>query len=65
MTKKNVESAHTILSVTLLPTGRMILATEKRMYELVNGIWEPMIFADDPVDEPAPAEPASTWGPKT
>jgi hypothetical protein len=60
--KKNVDSPHKIISVTLLATGRLIMATETRMYELINNVWEPMVFADDPVvDQPdpiAPAEPA-------
>lgn len=61
MTKKTLEASHKIVSVTLLPTGRLIMATEKRMYELVAGVWEPMTFADDPVVETdAPAESADT-----
>jgi hypothetical protein len=52
--KKNLDSPHKIISVTLLATGQLILATENRMYQLMNGIWEPMIFAADPVDEPIP-----------
>jgi hypothetical protein len=47
-----IESAHKIISVTLLATGRLIMATEKRMYELVADVWTPMKFADDP---PPPA----------
>ena len=58
MPKKILEASHKIVSVTLLPTGRLIMATEKRMYELVGGVWEPMTFADDPV-EPDPVEPAA------
>ena len=50
MPKKTLEASHKIISVTLLPTGRLIMATEKRMYELVAGVWEPMTFADDPVE---------------
>jgi hypothetical protein len=55
--KKTLEAAHTIISVTLLPTGRLIMATEKRMYELVNSIWTPMEFAPetDAAPDPAPA----------
>jgi hypothetical protein len=52
--KKNLEIPHTIISLNVLATGRMILTTEKRVYELVNEVWTPMIFADDPVDEPVP-----------
>jgi hypothetical protein len=59
MPKKNLEAAHTIISLTLLATGQLILATEKRVYQLMNGVWEPMIFADDPEPEPdaPPADP--------
>jgi hypothetical protein len=57
--KKTLEAAHNIVSVTLLPTGRLIMATEKRMYELVGGIWEPMTFADDPIVEPDPVAPVA------
>jgi hypothetical protein len=58
--KTTLESAHTIISVTLLPTGRLIMATEKRMYELVSSVWTPMQFAPEPDAEPAAAsEPAT------
>ena len=50
-----LEIPHTIISLNVLATGRMILTTEKRVYELVNEVWTPMKFADDPV--PAPAAP--------
>jgi hypothetical protein len=54
--KTKLEASHTIISLTMLATGRLILATEKRMYELVNNVWTPMIFADDEPDpEPTPA----------
>ena len=56
--KKNVEAAHTIISLTLLATGQLILATEKRVYQLMDSVWQPMVFADDPVDETTP-EPAA------
>lgn len=55
--KKIVDSPHKIISVTLLPTGMLIMATENRMYELRNNIWEPMAFAPDPEPEPV-VEPA-------
>jgi hypothetical protein len=58
--KKNLDASHTIISLTMLATGRLILATEKRMYELVNNVWTPMIFADDePEPEPTPSTPAA------
>ena len=47
-----LEIPHTIISLNVLATGRMILTTEKRVYELVNEVWTPMKFADDPVAEP-------------
>ena len=64
--KTKLEASHTIISLTMLATGRLILATEKRMYELVNNVWTPMIFADDepePVAEPTPAAPPSEPAP--
>jgi hypothetical protein len=65
--KKNVTAAHTIISLTMLATGRLLLTTENRVYELVNNVWTPMIFADDepePAPEPTPAPaPALTAEP--
>ena len=61
MPKKILDAPDTIVSVTLLPTGRLLLATEKRLYELVNNVLTPMEFAPDPepvVEAPTPA-PAS------
>jgi len=54
----NIETPHTILSVTLLATGRLIMATEKRMYELINDVWTPMKFADDKPPQAAVVEPS-------
>ena len=64
---KNLAAAHTIISLNVLATGRLLLTTEKRVYELVDNVWTPMIFADDEPEatptpdvqaaEPAPAEP--------
>ena len=68
MPKTTLEAAHSIISVTLLPTGRLIMATEKRMYELVNSIWTPMAFAPEPDETeptPAAAEPAPAAEPDT
>jgi hypothetical protein len=50
------ESPGAIVSVTLLPTGRVLLATEKSIYELDGaGIWQPMkIGVPDPIVEPEP-----------
>jgi hypothetical protein len=54
-TTKILEASHTIISVTLLASGRLIMATEKRMYELVGNIWTPMQFApEEPEPEPTP-----------
>jgi hypothetical protein len=55
----NLEAPHDVLGITLLPTGRLILATAKRTYELKDNVWTPMHFADDPVD-PEPIEPPAT-----
>jgi hypothetical protein len=53
-----IESPHTIISVTLLATGKLIMATEKRMYELINDVWTPMKFADEqPPHVPTAAQP--------
>jgi hypothetical protein len=60
--KTKLEASHTIISLTMLATGRLILATEKRMYELVNNVWTPMIFADDE-PEPEPEPTSSTPAP--
>ena len=66
---KNLAAAHTIISLNVLATGRLLLTTEKRVYELVDNVWTPMIFADDEPEatptptpdvqaaDPAPAEP--------
>lgn len=55
-----LEIPHKIISLNVLATGQMILTTENRVYEYLNGTWTPMKFADDP--EPpvavAEAEPA-------
>jgi len=61
MPKKILDAPDTIVSVTLLPTGRLLLATEKRLYELINNVLTPMEFAPDPepVAPPVPATPAS------
>lgn len=47
-----LEIPHTIISLNVLATGRMILTTEKRVYELVGEVWTPMKFADDPEPQP-------------
>jgi hypothetical protein len=69
MPKKILDAPDTIVSVTLLPTGRLLLATEKRLYELVNNVLTPMEFAPDPepvVETPAPTPaPASPLFPST
>jgi hypothetical protein len=55
------KTAHTvtgkIIGVTLLTTGRVLLATENSIYELDGaGIWQPMLIGvpDPVVDEPPP-----------
>lgn len=58
MPKKILDAPDTIVSVTLLPTGRLLLATEKRLYELVNNVLTPMEFAPDPEPPAAPEIPA-------
>jgi hypothetical protein len=50
-----LEIPHAIISLNVLATGRMILTTEKRVYELVGEVWTPMKFADDP-EPPAAAD---------
>jgi hypothetical protein len=58
--KKTLSAAHTIISLNVLATGRLLLTTENRVYELVNNVWTPMVFADDePEAEPDPT-PAPT-----
>jgi hypothetical protein len=51
------ETPSKIVEVTLHPTGRMFLATEKTVYELGgDGVWNPMKFAvAEPVVVPADA----------
>jgi hypothetical protein len=44
--KKLLEADHAIVSITQLPTGRIFLCTERRLYELVNNVWEPMTFKE-------------------
>lgn len=62
---KILEASHTIISVTLLASGRLIMATEKRMYELVGNIWTPMQFApEEPDAEPEPAPTAAPVEPE-
>ncbi len=56
---KKLESGHKILSLEVLATGRLLLVTENRVYEHKDGKWEPMVFADDPVDPPV-QEPDQT-----
>jgi hypothetical protein len=58
MPAKILDAPHAILSVTLLPTGNLILATESRIYELKGNVWTPMEFAPDPVPEPVAPAPA-------
>jgi len=64
MPNKILDAPHPILSVTLLPTGVLIMATESRIYELKGNVWTPMEFAPDPDPEVpalapvAPIEPA-------
>jgi hypothetical protein len=62
MSKKILDAPDTIVSVTLLPTGRLLLATEKRLYELINNVLTPMEFAPDPepIAPPAPVPPPSS-----
>lgn len=62
MPKKILDAPDTIVSVTLLPTGRLLLATEKRLYELINNVLTPMEFAPDPepVAPPSPVPPPSS-----
>jgi hypothetical protein len=56
MSKIVHETPNSIVSVTLHPTGRMFLATEKTVYELdAQGIWNPMKFS---VAEPVVAADA-------
>jgi hypothetical protein len=59
MPEKILDAPHPILSVTLLPTGVLIMATESRIYELKGNVWTPMEFAPDPVPEPAAPQPAT------
>ena len=62
MPAKILDAPHPILSVTLLPTGVLIMATESRIYELKGNVWTPMEFAPDPevpaLAPVAPIEPA-------
>ena|ERR1700679_2591711 len=44
--KKLLEADHAIGQITLLPNGRIFLQTEKRVYELVANVWEPMTFKE-------------------
>jgi hypothetical protein len=47
-----------IVSVTLLPTGRVLLATENHLYELDGaGTWQPMKFGLPVEPEPIPDPP--------
>jgi hypothetical protein len=58
MAKTTQDADSKITSVTLLPTGRIILATEKRVYEVdAHGVWQPMLFA---VPEPPAPDPVTT-----
>ena len=57
---KIIDAPHKIIGVTLMPTGRLILATENRIYDLVNNVWEAMAFAPDPEPDPTPEPPAET-----
>jgi hypothetical protein len=55
-----LEAEHPVVSITMLPTGRIFLATEKRLYELDGtNTWIPMKFE---VAEP-PAAATSTAKP--
>jgi hypothetical protein len=60
MPAKILDAPHPILSITLLPTGVLIMATESRIYELKGNVWTPMEFAPDPVPEPTLAPPAGS-----
>lgn len=51
-----LEIPHKIISLNVLATGQMILTTENRVYEYLNGTWTPMKFADDPEAPAAVAE---------
>jgi len=42
--KTLLEADHSIGQITQLPTGRIFLQTEKRVYELISNVWEPMTF---------------------
>ncbi len=54
---KILDAPHKIISLNVLATGQLILTTENRVYEHKDGKWQPMVFADDPVDPPPAAEP--------
>ena len=58
------ESPGAIVSVTLLPTGRVLLATEKSIYELDGaGVWQPMkIGVPDPIVDPPDAAKPGLFG---
>jgi hypothetical protein len=53
--KKTLSAAHTIISLNVLANGRLLLTTENRVYELLNNVWTPMVFADDEPEAEAPA----------
>jgi hypothetical protein len=57
--KKSLDAPHKIISMTLMPTGQLILATENRVYQYMNNVWEPMVFAPDPVLDPPVVEPVA------
>jgi len=44
--KKLLETDHPAIAIIQTPTGRLFLQTEKRVYELVNNVWEPMTFKE-------------------
>ena len=60
MPKKLLEATHKIISLSVLATGQLLLATENRVYEYKAGVWEPMVFADDPEPEPDPVAATPT-----
>jgi hypothetical protein len=49
-----------VVSVTLLPTGRVLMATESHLYELDGAnIWQPMKFGIPVEPEPIPDPPGA------
>jgi hypothetical protein len=59
-----LEAEHPVVSITQLPTGRVFLTTEKRVYELdVHGVWNPMSFKV--AEPPAAPEKPGLFAPAT